>query len=84
MAELQTNTTAAGWRHFPQLERLTEGGNLERLLQKVELTCRRLDRIANTGQRRNADRAKAALKAYGLALELIKEIEAATEKSSSV
>jgi hypothetical protein len=71
------------WRHFPQVERVFDGGKLPETLEKIERTCRQLDGLIKQGSVEEKARAQAAMTAYGRTLELIKqlsEIRAASAK----
>ncbi len=62
------------WRHFPQVERTFEPGQLTETLQKIEHTCRQLDSVIKTGSAEEKSRAQTAMTAYGRVLELLKQL----------
>lgn len=61
-------------RRFPQMERIFDGGERQAFMEKIERTCRALDEQARSGAPRDQQRARAALGAYGRALELLDEL----------
>jgi hypothetical protein len=62
------------WRHFPQFEKIFEPNQLQPFVAGVERTCRALQEVTRSGTKPEADRAHAALAAYGRALQLVKEL----------
>lgn len=80
----QATPADTDWRNFPELEKLfsspDEAGNL---MSKVEKTCRRLDELSRTGTPAEQTRAKAAIAAYGRALELVHMIRERREQMAA-
>ena len=62
------------WRHFPQVERTFEPGQLTATLERIEHTCRQLDTVIKTGTAEEKTRAQAAMTAYGRTLELLRQL----------
>lgn len=62
------------WRKFPQFEETFKGDGLQRICGKIEKTCKELDQVIHSGSVREKSRAKAAMQAYGLTMELLKQI----------
>jgi hypothetical protein len=62
----------AGWRSFPQFERMlgTEDGAAT-LLEQAEKTCRHLNDILHSGSPPDKVRAQLAMTAYGRSLDLL-------------
>jgi hypothetical protein len=74
MAKERKQTNADAGRRFPQMERIFDGGERQAFMEKIERTCRALDEQARSGEPRDQQRARAALAAYGRALELLNEL----------
>jgi hypothetical protein len=53
------------------------------LLAKIEKTCRRLDELAKSGSSAEQARAKAAMGAYGRALDLVHLVRERQEKAAA-
>ena len=70
------------WRRFPQFEETFKGDGVQHMCGKIEATCRQLDRTIQSGSAREKARAKAAMQAYGLALELLKQVRELAEKQN--
>jgi hypothetical protein len=68
------------WRKFPQFEEVFKGEGLQRICGKIEKTCKELDQAIHSGSAREKTRAKAAMQAYGLTMELLKQIRELAEK----
>lgn len=66
------------WRSFPSLERLYTEGRLPEFLANCERSCQELDAIIQGGDPREAERARAAMTAYGHTLQLIQQLAAET------
>jgi hypothetical protein len=72
------------WRHFPQFEETFKGeGGLQQICQKIERTCKELDQTIQSGSAREKARAKAAMQAYGLTMELLRQIRDLKEKQEA-
>jgi hypothetical protein len=65
--------------HYPTIEKLFESGTLPAFLQKAEQTCRELDALIDSGNQREAARARAAMAGYGKTLELLQELRGLAE-----
>ncbi|MCW5964408.1 MAG: hypothetical protein KIT83_10245 [Bryobacterales bacterium] len=59
------------WRSFPSVERLYSDGQLPNFLARCEQSCQALDTIIRQGDEREAERARAAMTAYGHTLQLL-------------
>src|SRR5262245_22886470 len=68
------------WRDFPQFEETFKGETLQQMCGKIERTCKELDRTIQSGSAREKARAKAAMQAYGLTMELLKQVGDLREK----
>jgi hypothetical protein len=68
------------WRNFPQFEETFKGDGLQQICGKIEKTCKELDQAIHSGSAREKTRAKAAMQAYGLTMELLKQIRELAEK----
>ena len=71
------------WRSFPQLEKILKSEDFQPVLQKVEKTCRELDRIVHSGPRDEKARAQAAMTAYGRTLELLRQLTELKDKMAN-
>lgn len=71
------------WRHFPQLEETFKGEGLQQICKKIEATCKRLDQMIQSGSAREKSRARAAMQAYGLTMELLGQIRDLKEKQEA-
>lgn len=67
------------WRHFPAIEKMFESGTLPAFLKQAEQTCRQLDALIDSGNQREAARARAAMAGYGKTLELLQELRGMAE-----
>ena len=64
------------WRHFPQFEQsLATAETTKEMLAKIEKTCRQLEIFRQNGTAREKARAQSAMRAYGRALELIRQLD---------
>ena len=70
------------WRRFPQFEETFKGEGLQQMCGKIEATCKGLDQITKSGTAREKARAKAAMQAYGLTMQLLKQVRELAEKQS--
>jgi hypothetical protein len=68
------------WREYPAIDKALESDDPP-VMPKIEKTCRELDRIAGAGNSRDAERAKAALVAYGRALDLFRRLTDLRDKA---
>ena len=71
------------WRHFPQFEETFRGECLQQICAKVEATCKGLDQTLKSGSAREKARAKAAMQAYGLTMELVRQVRDLKEKQEA-
>lgn len=69
--------TQTYWRSFPSVERLYGEGLLPDFLARCERSCQTLDAIAREGDEREAERARAAMTAYGHTLQLLDHLAGA-------
>lgn len=79
MAPLKKNTQVkkdpqVDWRKFPQFEQVFTEEAFEPFLSRMEKTCEALQDVAANGDKSESSRARAALAAYGRALELTQEV----------
>jgi hypothetical protein len=65
----RTNDGDAPWQHYPHLDAAIEAEN-PAVLASIGKTCAEIDRLLRAGTERERERARAALVAYGRALEL--------------
>ncbi|HWR49882.1 MAG TPA: hypothetical protein VN428_02175 [Bryobacteraceae bacterium] len=72
----------APWRVYPSIDKALESEE-PAVMARIEKTCRELDRIARTGHGRESERAKAALTAYGRALDLFRRLVELRDKAIS-
>lgn len=61
-------------RNWPQMEAIFEPANTEPFLRRVEKTCKHLGAIAASGTPQEKARATAALQAFRVATDLVKEL----------
>ena len=61
-------------RTWPQMEAIFEPSNTEPFLRRVEKTCKQLAAIASSGTPAEKERAGAALQAFRVATDLVKEL----------
>jgi hypothetical protein len=73
MSQNKVNTY---WRTFPAVERLYTEGLLAGFLQRCERSCQQLDTLLREGDAREAERARAAMTAYGHTLQLLDRLAA--------
>ena len=71
------------WRHFPQFEETFKGEALQKMCGKIEATCKALDQTVKSGTAREKARAKAAMQAYGLTMELVRHLRDLKEKQEA-
>ena len=71
------------WRHFPQFEETFKGEGLQQMCRKIEATCKGLDQTLKSGSAREKTRAKAAMQAYGLTMELVRQVRDLKEKQEA-
>ena len=72
------------WRHFPELEKLfSSEESAASVMAQIEKTCRRLDELIRTGSSAEQARAKAAMAAYGRALDLVHQIRERREQAAA-
>jgi hypothetical protein len=69
-------------RHFPQLEKVFDSGQMTPMLEKIQSTCKLLDGVIQNGTAEEKLRAQAAMTAYGRALELFRQLAELRESSS--
>jgi hypothetical protein len=72
------NQPQSYWRSFPSVEKLYSDGRLADFLTRCEQTCQQLDSLIQQGDDREADRARAAMTAYGHTLQLLDRLAADT------
>lgn len=63
------------WKHFPQIEGIFKAEGLPQICGRIEKTCRQLDQMIQSGTALEKSRARSAMRAYGRALELLRQIE---------
>ena len=71
------------WRRFPQFEETFKGEGLQQICGKIEATCKGLDQTIKSGSAREKSRAKTAMQAYGLTMELLRQIRDLKEKQEA-
>ncbi|MDX2153450.1 MAG: hypothetical protein SFV54_22085 [Bryobacteraceae bacterium] len=71
------------WRQFPAIEELFSEGRLESFLQQCEATCRQLDELTRSSDARTAERARAAMTAYGHTLQLLEQLAASASLATA-
>lgn len=62
------------WRSFPHMEALFKEGQLEPFLRQCEQSCTSLDQLVRDGDERDAEKARAAMTAYGHTLQLLDQL----------
>lgn len=72
----------APWRVYASIDKALETDEPP-VMPKIEKTCRELDRLAHSGDTRDAERARAALAGYGRALELYRHLTELRDKAIS-
>ena len=65
------NQSQPYWRSFTAVEKLYTQGQLPDFLARCERSCQSLDAIIHEGDDREAERARAAMTAYGHTLQLL-------------
>jgi hypothetical protein len=70
-------------RRFPQFESIFDDGQLEKMLQKIAATCRKLEQQARSADPGCRQRANAALAGYNRTLELIRELAQVREQMAA-
>ena len=65
--------TPVPWRRYPHLDAAIESRNPS-IVARMEKTRAAIDRLSRTGTAREKERARAALRAYGRALELYRHL----------
>lgn len=71
----------AGWRQFPEFEKLLSSEEPPPLLSRVEKTCRQLDELIRLGSEADQVRAKAAMTAFGRSLDLYRGLAEMRDKT---
>ena len=71
------------WRNFPQFEETFKGEALQQMCRRIEATCRGLDQAIKSGSAREKARAQAAMQAYGLTMELVRQLRDLKEKQEA-
>lgn len=80
--EASSKKDDAGWRSFPEFEKIlgTEDGAAP-LMEQVEKTCRLLNEILQSGSTADKARAQQAMTAYGRSLDLFRLLAEMRDRS---
>jgi len=70
------NVKTGEWREFPFVKQLVDSGDCDALLEKCDVTCKRLDEIVGSGSEEEKTHAQSAMNAYGRSLDLLAELAA--------
>ena len=69
------------WRHFPEFEKMFDGNQMQPMMQRIEKTCKQLDKFIQSGSPEQKSRAQAALTAYGRTLDLVRQLTELRDKT---